>query len=86
MSEMISRIAKAMEKRAEEPFAVSIHAAGLSDEDWIELARVAMETVREPTEAMLDGARGWSRVYVGSPIDNKAATGCFQSMIDAELG
>lgn len=84
MGEMIERVAKAMENRAEVA-GVSIHAAALSDEDWLELARGAMEAIREPTEAMMIGARDWSALYVGSPIGNKAATGCFQSMIDAEL-
>ena len=37
---------------------------------------------RDPDEAMLDAARDWSAVFVGSPIGNKAAIGCWQAMWD----
>ena len=38
---------------------------------------------REPTEEMLIAARDWSAKFVGYPIGNKAATGCWQAMFDA---
>lgn len=50
-----------------------------------ERAVAAIEALREPTEDMLIGAREWSRVFVGSPIGDKAARGCFQSMINEVL-
>ena len=38
---------------------------------------------REPTGDMLIAARDWSARYIGSPIGNKAAIGCWQAMFDA---
>lgn len=38
---------------------------------------------REPTEAMLDAAREWSRKKYGTPVGNDGATGCWQAMLDA---
>ena len=45
--------------------------------------REAAKAPRNPTEAMLNAARDWSALFVGSPIGNKAATGCWQAMFDA---
>ena len=50
-----------------------------------ERARSAIEAIRDPGKEALIGARDWSRVYVGTPIGDDAATGCWQSMIDAAL-
>ena len=49
-------------------------------------AKAAIEAMRLPTVEMLDGARDWSvKKYDGRGIGNDAATGCYQSMIDAAL-
>lgn len=87
MGEMIERVAKAMENRAEVA-GVSIHAAALSDEDWLELARGAMEAIREPTEAM---AKAGGNIHSGNDYFSqsdfpKEAAEIYRSMIDAELG
>ena len=37
----------------------------------------------EPTEAMLNYARDWSRKKYGQSIGNDAATGCWEAMINA---
>lgn len=50
-----------------------------------ELARAAIAALREPTEAMLNGARDWSVAKYGIGVGNEAATGCYQAMIDAAL-
>ena len=39
--------------------------------------------MREPTEAMLDAARDWSREKYGKPIGNDGAIGCWQAMLAA---
>lgn len=49
-------------------------------------ARIALETLKEPTEEMLNGARDWSvKKYDGRGIGNDAAIGCLESMIEAAL-
>lgn len=43
-----------------------------------------MDTVsvpREPTEAMLEGARDWSAKLYGKPIGSDAARGCYAAML-----
>jgi hypothetical protein len=50
-----------------------------------EQARAAIEAMREPSEAMHDGARDWSRVLYGKPIGYAASGGCYRAMIDAAL-
>ena len=40
---------------------------------------------REPTEAMLAGARDWSIAKNGQGVGNDQATGCWQAMLDAAL-
>jgi hypothetical protein len=38
---------------------------------------------RQPTEAMLNAARDWSRKKYGTPIGNDGAVGCWQAMLAA---
>ena len=38
---------------------------------------------QQPTEAMLNAARDWSREKYGKPIGNDAAIGCWQAMFAA---
>lgn len=52
-------------------------------EVYLCLADAALAALEEPTEGMLNGARDWSRVFVGTPIGNAAATGCWRAMIAA---
>lgn len=92
MSEMVERVAKAIfeqfylgweEKPAWPP---KVYDSELrSADDWRNAVRIGLGTMREPNEAMQNGAREWSRVFVGSPIGNRAATGCWQAMIDEAL-
>ena len=35
----------------------------------------------EPTQAMLDAARDWSRAKYGKPIGNDGAIGCWHAML-----
>lgn len=48
-------------------------------------ARAVIDAMREPTDAMLIGARDWSYKKYGKPVGQPDATGCWQSMIDAAL-
>ncbi len=76
---MIERAALAMEARRRELIAQPL--ARL----WPELARAAIQAMREPTEEMTHGARDWSRAKYGIPVGSDASTGCWHSMIDAAL-
>jgi hypothetical protein len=51
--------------------------------DYVDIARTTIEAMREPTEAMLCGARDWSIKKNGMGVGNDQATGCWQAMIDA---
>lgn len=46
---------------------------------------LAQTLPRQPTEAMLNAARDWSREKYGKPIGNDAATGCWLAMHAAAL-
>jgi hypothetical protein len=49
------------------------------------LARAALQALREPTEGMLHGARDWSVAKYGIGVGIDGATGCWHAMIDAAL-
>lgn len=48
-------------------------------------ARTVIEAMRVPSQAQLIAARDWSYAKYGKPIGNDAATGCWNTMIDAAL-
>lgn len=52
---------------------------------WRLRARAAIAAMREPSEAMLIGARDWSLKKYGIGVGNDGAIGCWQAMIDAGL-
>ena len=72
MSEMLERLASAMQKSMDEQAAtgvVRVH----------KLARAVLRALREPTEEMLEAGR--EAAFHGDGLD-----GAFQTMIDAALG
>lgn len=78
MAEMVDRVASAILAKVPVGY-------GMTGTEALEYAKIAIETIREPTEAMLNGARDWSLKVNGQGVGNKQATGCFQAMIDAAL-
>jgi hypothetical protein len=54
-------------------------------EGAIKVARAAIEAMREPTKAMLVGARDWSIQKNGQGVGNDQATECWRAMIDVAL-
>jgi hypothetical protein len=77
MSEMVERVAQAMQRASRTDALVNSYA--------IFLARVAIEAMREPTASMLIGARDWSLKKNGQGVGDDQATGCWQAMLDAVL-
>ncbi len=77
MSEMVERVAQAMQRASRPDALVNSYA--------IFLARVAIEAMREPTASMLIGARDWSLKKNGQGVGDDQATGCWQAMLDAVL-
>ncbi len=49
------------------------------------LFRAAIDTIREPSEAMLNAARDWSVGRYGRGVGNDDAIGCWHAMVDAIL-
>lgn len=56
MSEMVERVATAMARAAKDNWDIPPQ----SEQTWRELARAAIEAMREPTEAMLSAGEPWS--------------------------
>ena len=50
---------------------------------YVDSVAIVLQAIREPSEAMLIGARDWSRRKLGTPVGNEAATECWQAMLDA---
>lgn len=65
---MIDKIAKNMREAVVLP--------GTEQEQFRAYAKIALETLKEPTEEMIDASRGNS--HLGQPI-------CYQKMIEAAL-
>lgn len=87
MNEMIERIARLWllepTGRMEDNFPLNMRFDSL--DQFLNCIRSSIEAMREPTEAMLIGARDWSGAKYGKSIGNDAATGCHHAMIDAAL-
>jgi hypothetical protein len=79
MSEMIERVARVLYERSVASLTWdNIHAA--SQESWRDLARAALEELRNPTEAMIEASnREWD-----GRMSHRSA-GAWQAMIDAAL-
>lgn len=79
MSEMVERVARAIydaDQWRDNPMIMGYA---------VDLARAAIEAMREPNVAMLRGARDWSIVKNGQGVGNEQASGCYRAMIDAAL-
>ncbi len=91
MSEMVERVARAMEKRASQPLAnleslEDVLVGSLGDAWWY-LAYAAIAAMHEPTEAMLEPA---SELLLDGHIEIEAAEanarGIWRAMIRGALG
>lgn len=69
-------ISEAMKDRAP-AFAAGVHIREVVD--------FVVRSLREPSKAMHDAARDWSRDKYGKPIGRDATDGCWKVMIDAAL-
>lgn len=78
-NEIVEKIAKV----CFEKLCPGIRYIPLDKEAYEEAIVAVIKAMREPTEKQLNAAWEWSRVKYGKPIGNDAATGCWQTMIDA---
>jgi hypothetical protein len=86
MNEIIERVARAIRGKHLCEWCSTNRGYSLpADCCCYDAARAALAELREPTEAMLDGARDWSINKNGRGVGNDQATGCWQAMVDAAL-
>ena len=86
---MVEKVAKAMaaaESGPEGSALFSIHWDEFGD-GYLDSARVAIEAMREPTDAMLDDGRDRANDYLdcGCYASQETAGECWKAMIDAAL-
>lgn len=77
-SEMIERVAKAIHSHDFPTYALKWE--DTKQQIYLDVARIAIEAMKEPTQAMLDAAE-----KSGSLEEGSSAYGCWQAMIEAAL-